>query len=31
LVADPDVILLGDANYGVTVEQVAARTGWERI
>lgn len=26
--ADPEVILLGDAAYGVTVEQVAARTGW---
>ena len=28
LVADPAIILLGDSNYGVTVEQVAARTGW---
>ena len=28
LVADPEVILLGDANYGVTVEQVAGRAGW---
>lgn len=26
--ADPEVILLGDAAYGVTVEQVAARPGW---
>ncbi|MFN2146199.1 MAG: ABC transporter substrate-binding protein [Anaerolineales bacterium] len=25
---DPDVILLGDANYGVTVESVAERAGW---
>jgi len=29
--ADPEVILLGDALYGVTVESVAARTGWEAI
>jgi iron complex transport system substrate-binding protein len=27
--ADPEVILLGDAAYGVTAEQVAARPGWE--
>ena len=26
--ADPEVILLGDATYGVTAEQVAARPGW---
>lgn len=26
--ADPEVILLGDAAYGVTAEQVAARPGW---
>jgi iron complex transport system substrate-binding protein len=26
--ADPEVILLGDAAYGVTVEQVAERPGW---
>lgn len=26
--ADPDLILLGDAAYGVTVEQVGARPGW---
>lgn len=25
---DPEVILLGDAAYGVTVEQVGARAGW---
>jgi iron complex transport system substrate-binding protein len=31
LLANPDVILLGDAAYGVTVEQVAARAGWEVI
>lgn len=28
LVADPDFILLGDAAYGTTPEQVAARPGW---
>ena len=28
LVADPDFILLGDAAYGVTAEQVSARPGW---
>jgi iron complex transport system substrate-binding protein len=27
--ADPEVILLGDAAYGVTAEQVGARPGWE--
>ena len=27
--ADPEVIVLGDANYGMTPEQVAARPGWE--
>jgi iron complex transport system substrate-binding protein len=26
---DPEVILLGDAGYGVTAEQVAARPGWD--
>lgn len=29
--ADPQIILLGDALYGVTVESVAARTGWTGI
>jgi iron complex transport system substrate-binding protein len=28
LAADPEVIVLGDAAYGVTAEQVAARPGW---
>lgn len=28
LVQNPDFILLGDAAYGVTAEQVAARPGW---
>jgi iron complex transport system substrate-binding protein len=27
--ADPELILLGDAAYGVTPEQVAERTGWK--
>jgi cobalamin transport system substrate-binding protein len=27
--ADPEVILLGDAAYGVTADQVAARPGWK--
>lgn len=31
LVADPDVILLGDAAYGMTPEQVAARNGWQTL
>lgn len=26
--ADPEVIVLGDADYGTTVEQVTARPGW---
>jgi iron complex transport system substrate-binding protein len=29
--ANPSVILLGDALYGVTIESVAARTGWDSI
>jgi iron complex transport system substrate-binding protein len=28
VLADPEVIILGDAAYGVTAEQVAARPGW---
>jgi iron complex transport system substrate-binding protein len=31
LVQNPDIILLGDAAYGTTPEQVAARAGWEAI
>ncbi len=31
IVQDPDVILLGDAAYGVTPEQVAARPGWGEL
>lgn len=29
--ADPEVIVLADADYGVTAEQVAARAGWTAI
>ncbi len=28
IAADPEVIVLGDAAYGVTADQVAARPGW---
>lgn len=31
LVQNPDIILLGDSNYGTTVEQVTAREGWQEI
>ncbi|UYN88665.1 MAG: ABC transporter substrate-binding protein [Anaerolineales bacterium] len=31
LVADPDVILLGDFAWGATVESVAARSGWSAL
>lgn len=31
LVQDPDIILLGDAAYGVTPEQVSARPGWNGL
>ncbi len=31
LVANPQVILLGDAAYGMTPAQVAARAGWEAL
>lgn len=31
LVQNPDIILLGDANWGVTPESVAQRTGWEKL
>ncbi|PKN99703.1 MAG: hypothetical protein CVU42_06865 [Chloroflexi bacterium HGW-Chloroflexi-4] len=31
LVQDPDLILLGDAAYGMTAEQVATRAGWETL
>ena len=30
-VANPEIILLGDAAYGMTPEQVAARPGWDAI
>jgi iron complex transport system substrate-binding protein len=28
---DPDLILLGDSIFGVTVEDVVVRAGWESI
>ncbi len=28
---DPDIIVLGDTNFGVTVESIAQRAGWETI
>ncbi|MCW5875250.1 MAG: cobalamin-binding protein [Anaerolineales bacterium] len=31
LVQNPDVIVLGDANYGVTPELVAQRAGWDAL
>ncbi len=31
VVANPDLIILGDSNYGVTVESVAARAGWKTL
>ena len=31
LVKNPDLILLGDGNYGMTADQVAARTGWSQL
>jgi iron complex transport system substrate-binding protein len=31
VVQDPDVILLGDAAYGVSVESVGQRAGWEDL
>jgi iron complex transport system substrate-binding protein len=31
LVQDPNIIILGDAAYGMTAEQVAARAGWETL
>jgi len=31
LVKNPDLILLGDGNYGVNADKVAARTGWDKL
>jgi iron complex transport system substrate-binding protein len=31
LVKDPNIILLGDAAYGMTAEQVASRAGWKSL
>ncbi len=31
LVQDPDIILLGDSIYGMTADQVSARSGWDGL
>ena len=31
IVANPDIIILGDASYGLTIDQVKARPGWDGI
>lgn len=31
VVADPEIIVLGDANYGICPDAVAARAGWEGV
>lgn len=31
IIEDPEIIVLGDSNYGVTAEIVAARPGWESL
>jgi iron complex transport system substrate-binding protein len=31
VVADPEVIILGDANYGVCPRDVATRAGWDEM
>jgi len=31
VVQDPDIILLGDAAYGVTAESISQRAGWESL
>jgi iron complex transport system substrate-binding protein len=31
LVKNPDLIILGDSNYGVDIQQVASRPGWETL
>jgi iron complex transport system substrate-binding protein len=31
LVQDPDIILLGDAAYGMTADQVSTRAGWKTL
>lgn len=28
---NPDIIVLGDSNYGITAEKVSARAGWQNI
>lgn len=31
LVQDPEIIILGDSNYGMTPDQVSSRAGWEGL
>ena len=31
IVANPDIIILGDASYGLTIDQVKTRPGWDGI
>jgi len=31
LVKNPDLIVLGDSNYGITSDSVVTRTGWEKL
>lgn len=31
IAANPDIIILGDAAYGTTADQVVARAGWDKI
>jgi iron complex transport system substrate-binding protein len=31
LVQNPDIIILGDANFGTTIDQVVARPGWDQL
>ena len=31
LTKNPDIIVLGDGNYGVSADQVAARAGWDKL
>ena len=31
LIKDPDLIILGDSNYGVDLQQVASRPGWDTL
>jgi iron complex transport system substrate-binding protein len=31
LVQDPEIVILGDSNYGMTPQQVSTRAGWEGL